>query len=128
VAKPVLAADSHAKGHRRRPVRGVRALAREVWAERRTPEPPARLAPPGAATPSAAVQADEASQEVVRDDGAAVRGIRNDAQGGPLHPPGGRLAAALEDVHAALQRHVAAQQGGQRPSAVHVEQAPSHEG
>ena len=123
-----MAADSHAKGHRRRPVRGVRALAREVWAERRTHEPPARLAPPGAATPSAAVQADEASQEVVRDDGAAVRGIRNGAPGGPLHPPGGRLAAAWEDVHAALQRHVAAQQGGQRPSAVHGEQATSHEG
>ena len=112
VAKPVLEADSHAKVHMRRPVRGVRALEQEVLAERRTPQPPSLLAPPGEATPSDAVQADEASPDVVLDDCAAVRGILNDDQGGPRHPPGVRMAEALADVHASLQRNVEAQKGG----------------
>lgn len=41
----------------------------------------------GGAVPGEAGVADEAG-EVVLGDGAAVRGIRNDDQGGPLHPPG----------------------------------------
>ena len=128
VAKPVLEADSHAKVHMRRTVRGLRALEREVLAERRTPELPPLRALPREATPSDAVQTDEESQDVVLDYCAAVRGILNDDQGGPLHPPGVRMAEALEDVPASLQRNVAAQKGGQRPSAVHGEQATSHEG
>src|SRR5712691_3631859 len=52
VAKPVLEADSHAKVHMRRTVRGLRAIEQEVFAERRTPEPPALRAPPGEGTPS----------------------------------------------------------------------------
>jgi len=118
VAKPVLEADSHAKVRMRRTVRGLRAIEREVFAERRTPEPPALLAPPCEATPPDAVQADEASQDVVLDYCAAVRGILNDDQGGPLHPPGLRMAEALEDVHASLQRNVEAQKGGRLTSAV----------
>src|SRR5712692_5244137 len=118
VAKPVLEADSHAKVHMRRTVRGLRAIEREVLAERRPPEPPALLALPGEAPPSDAVQADEASQDVVLDYCAAVRGILNDDQGGPLHPPGLRMAEALEDVHASLQRNVEAQKGGRLTSAV----------
>jgi len=84
------------------------------------PEPPALLAPPCEATPADAVQANEASQDVVLDYCAAVRGILNDDQGGPLHPPGGRMAEALEDVHASLQRNVEAQKGGRLTSAVPV--------
>jgi hypothetical protein len=84
------------------------------------PEPPALLAPPCEATPADAVQADEASQDVVLDYCAAVRGILNDDQGGPLHPPGVRMAEALEDVHASLQRNVEAQKGGRLTSAVPV--------
>jgi hypothetical protein len=118
VAKPVLEADSHAKVRMRRTVRGLRAIEREVLAERRTPEPPALFAPPRTATPPDAVQADEAAQDVVLDYCAAVRGILNDDQGGPLHPPGVRMAEALEDVHASLQRNVEAQKGGRLTSAV----------
>jgi hypothetical protein len=84
------------------------------------PEPPALLAPPCEATPADAVQANEASQDVVLDYCAAVRGLINDAQGGPLHPPGVRMAEALEDVHASLQRNVEAQKGGRLTSAVPV--------
>src|SRR6266699_4724584 len=112
VAKPVLEADSHAKVHMRRTVRGLRALEREVLAERRTPEPPALLAPPGEGTPSDTVQADEASQDVVLDYCAAVRGILNDDQGGPLHPPGVRMAEALEEGQTSLQRNLEAKKGG----------------
>jgi hypothetical protein len=112
VAKPVLEADSHAKVHMRRTVRGLRAIEREVLTEQRTPTLPAPLAPPCEATPSDAVQADAASQEVVLDYCAAVRGILNDDQGGPLHPPGIRMAEALGDVHASLQRNLEAKKGG----------------
>src|SRR3954468_4365385 len=49
VAKPVLEADSHAKVHMRRTVRGLRALEREVWAAQHAPDAP----------PFPAVQAEE---------------------------------------------------------------------
>jgi hypothetical protein len=120
VAKPVLEADSHAKVQMRRTVRGLRAIEQEVLAERRTPQPPLLLAPPREAPSSDAVQADDESQDVVLDYCAAVRGILNDDQGGPLHPPGLRMAEALADVHASLQRNVEAQKGGRRTSAVPV--------
>jgi hypothetical protein len=55
--------------------------------------------------------ADEAGQ-VVLDYCAAVRGILNDDQGGPLHPPGLRMASALQDVRASLQRNLEAKKGG----------------
>lgn len=37
---------------------------------------------------------------------AAVRGILNDDQGGPLHPPGLRMAEALAEVRASLGRNL----------------------
>ncbi len=43
---------------------------------------------------------------------AAVRGILNDDQGGPLPPPGIRMAEALGDVYASLQRNLEAKKGG----------------
>src|SRR5499426_1384403 len=118
VAKPVLEADSHAKVRMRRTVRGLRAIEQEVLSEQRTPEPPSLLAPPREATSSDAVEADDESQDIVLDYCAAVRGILNDDQGGPLHPPGLRMAAALEEVRASLQRNLAVEKGGQRTSAV----------
>ena len=120
VAKPVLEADSHAKVRMRRTVRGLRASEQEVLSEQRTPEPPSLLAPPREATSSDAVEVADESQDVVLDYGAAVRGILNDDQGGPLHPPGLRMAEALADVHASLQRNVEAQKGGRLTSAVPV--------
>ena len=64
--------------------------------------------------------ADEALPDVVLDYCAAVRGILNDDQGGPLQPPGLRMADALGDVQASLQRNLAAQKGGLRTSVWHV--------
>src|SRR6266446_3871268 len=54
---------------------------------------------------------DEAG-EVVLGYGAAVRGILNDSQGGPLHPPGVRMSEALQDVRASLARNLGAKKGG----------------
>jgi hypothetical protein len=54
---------------------------------------------------------DEAGQ-VVLDYCAAVRGILNDDQGGPLHPPGLRMAEALQEVGESLQRNLDAKKGG----------------
>ena len=46
------------------------------------------------------------AEDVVLDYCAAVRGILNDSQGGPLEPPGLRMASALEHVRASIQRNV----------------------
>ena len=51
---------------------------------------------------------------------AAGRGILNDDQGGPLHPPGLRMAEALEDVRASLQRNLEAKKGGRHTSVLRV--------
>jgi hypothetical protein len=138
VAQPGLDMDSQAKVKRRRNVRGLRAIARRVLAERRhaaTPVPPlpqespqgddtpridpaaAATATPGApgalglATPENA-PVEDAAGEVVLGSCAAVRGMLNDSQGGPLRPPGVRMREAFQDVRDALDRHLHAQKGG----------------
>src|SRR5262245_2223299 len=73
----------------------------------RTPGAPVSAAGPGKAGPAA----DEAGQ-VVLDYCAGVRGILNDDQGGPLHPPGLRMAEALQEVSESLQRSLDAKKGG----------------
>jgi hypothetical protein len=50
--------------------------------------------------------------QVVLDYCAAVRGILNDDQGGPLHPPGLRMAEALAEVRASLGRVLALNKPG----------------
>jgi hypothetical protein len=50
--------------------------------------------------------------QVVLDYCATVRGILNDDQGGPLHPPGLRMADALKEVRASLQRNLETKKGG----------------
>src|SRR5713101_4729835 len=57
---------------------------------------------------------DEAG-EVVLGYCAAVRGILNDSQGGPLHPPGVRMSEALQEVRDLLEHNLGAKKGG-RPS------------
>jgi len=99
LAKPMLEQDSHAKVQMRRKVRGLRTIERAVLREEAAPavsqEPP---------TTSAAGQ-------VVLDYCAAVRGILNDDQGGPLHPPGLRMAAALRDVRQSLESNLGTKKG-----------------
>ena len=128
VAKPMLEADSHAKVKMRNKVRGLRAIEREVLAERRTPEPqavtpaayaeaaePGRAEADAAAVPSLPSPPDDVGG-VVLDYCACVRGILNDGQGGPLHPPGLRMACALGEVRESLQKNLDAKKGGARRS------------
>jgi hypothetical protein len=102
VAKPVLEADSHAKVQMRKKVRGLRKIEQAVLKERRASgeEDVATDDPNGAVTPRAEPARSDPPRadpggDVVLDYCAAVRGILNDDQGGPLHPPrladGGRV-------------------------------------
>jgi hypothetical protein len=113
VAKPVLEADSHAKVKMRNKVRGLRAIERDVLARRR--DQAAVAVGPGQATADVApvpARPDDAGG-VVLDYCAAVRGILNDGQGGPLHPPGLRMAGALGEVRESLARNLEAKKGGE---------------
>src|SRR5215471_1615518 len=122
VAKPVLEADSHAKVKMRRTVRGLRALEREVVSARRSTALPGLASAPleerrdtlahVEEPQDTAVRGEAATQDVVLDYCAAVRGILNDDQGGPLHPPGLRMGEALGEVQASLQRNLEAKKGG----------------
>lgn len=111
VAKPVLEADSHAKVQMRRKVRGLRAVEQAVL-KKRSQEEAAAVADPPARGPTPPPPLDDAAGQVVLDYCAAVRGILNDDQGGPLHPPGLRMAEALTDVRASLQKNLDAKKGG----------------
>jgi hypothetical protein len=139
VAKPMLEADSHAKVKMRSKVRGLRAIEREVLQLRRpiataapavapaatTPTDESPAVVPAATTPVSRVPANQVpkdipaapappadASEVVLASCSAVRGILNDDQGGPLQPPGLRMAEALGDVRASLQRNLDANRGG----------------
>jgi hypothetical protein len=136
LAQPVLEMDSRAKVKMRRKVRGLRAIERRVLEEHRpaaapepTPpdEPSKTEAPPLAAASEAAAPCASSARglptageafvedeegEVVLGYCAAVRGILNDSQGGPLHPPGVRMREALQDVRDSLERNLQAQKGG----------------
>ena len=123
VAKPVLAADSHAKVQMRRKVRGLRKVERALLKHRRragngghaggdsgaTVTVTAEPATPGPA------EGDSASA-VVLDYCAAVRGILNDDQGGPLQPPGLRMADDLSEVRDSIQRNLDEKKGDSLPA------------
>ena len=132
VAQPVLDADSHAKVKMRRTIRGLRAIARAVLAEQHTALPTRTPAPAissvevrSAATPPPETPPEAEARDIVLDYCPATRGILNEEQGGPWHPPGLRRAEALGEGRAALQRNLEAQTGGLRMSASPVGPAPS---
>jgi hypothetical protein len=116
LARPVTEADSHAKVQMRKKVRGLRAIEQAVLARPKA-EAVEGLTP---RAPEAAVMAPAAGVDptgsVVLDYCTAVRGILNDDQGGPLHPPGVRMAEALTEVHASLQRDLDEEKGDSRRS------------
>jgi hypothetical protein len=123
VAKPVLEADSHAKVQMRKKVRGLRKIEQAVLKqqsaqalERIAEEDPeatvAGIVKP-ANTPASAV---DSANAVVLNYCTAVRGILNDDQGGPLHPPGLRMAGAWDEVRASIQRNLDEKKGGSQKS------------
>ena len=97
LARPTLELDSHAKVQMRKKIRGLRGIERQVLH--------GRADRPEAAAPDPAGQ-------VVLDYCCAVRGILNDDQGGPLHPPGLRMAEALSEVRDSLLRVLALNKPG----------------
>jgi hypothetical protein len=135
LAKHTLGLDSQAKVQMRQKVRGLRGIERAVLQARRvcaeavtsqadTPQAagatvgemaaPRRRTAAGAAGARAA-EAGAAAQPAVFDPAGAVvldycgcvRGILNDDQGGPLQPPGLRMAEALAQVRESLGRVLA---------------------
>src|SRR3954454_17923454 len=121
LAQPVLDADSHAQVPMRKKVRGLRTIERAVL-RRQKAEAKEDLTPQ---TPGATGTATTANQSpagvdpagsVVLDYCVAVRGILNDDQGGPLHPPGLRMAEALNEVQESIQRNLEVKKGASRRS------------
>jgi len=100
LAKPVLELDSHAKVQMRSKIRGLRAIEREVLKERAAQAAHEKhTAQERHQERSATTAATVANRmDVVLDYCAAVRGIINDSQGGPLRPPGLRMSEALGEV------------------------------
>src|SRR3954452_20484469 len=114
LARPVTEADSHAKVQMRKKVRGLRTIEQAVLQRRKAetkdaPTPDAAVTAAAAANLSAA-EFDPAGR-LVLDYCAAVRGVLNDDQGGPLHPPGLRMAEALTEVQESIQRNLDAKRG-----------------
>ena len=139
LAKPMLDADSHAKVQMRKKVRGLREIEREVLTERATAAETTAAETTAAETTAAETTAAETTaaettaaettaaettaaeasptvtvEDVVLDYCATIRGILNDNQGGPLEPPGERMAEALTEVWQSLQRNLEAKKGGPR--------------
>jgi hypothetical protein len=123
LAQPVLDADSHAKVPMRKKVRGLRAIEQAVL-KRKNAEPREDLEPddPEVTVMATAGPADrhpamvDPASGVVLAYCAAVRGILNDDHGGPLHPPGMRMAEALSEVQESIQRNLDAKKGGSQRS------------
>jgi hypothetical protein len=129
LAKPVLDADSHAKVQMRKKVRGLRTIEQAVLQRhaslRRGPSTDENASAEPEAIPGEAASPDDpascpsgtdAAGGVVLDYCTAVRGILNDDQGGPLHPPGLRMAEALGEVQESIQRNLDAKKGGPQRS------------
>jgi hypothetical protein len=123
VAKPVSEADSHTKVQMRKKVRGLRKIEQAVL---KRPGVEASVTAAGDDAPATTTvtvgpsdptppEADPAGA-VVLDYCAAVRGILNDDQGGPLQPAGLRMAAALEEVRESIRRDLDEKKGGSRSS------------
>jgi hypothetical protein len=125
VAQPVLEADSHSKVQMRKKVRGLRKIEQAVLERQSVEESrghaldgPVAMMPVDMGpmdTPAAIPDADSAGG-VVLAYCAAVRGILNNAQGGPLQPPGLLMAEALNEVRESIQRDVDEQKGGSQKS------------
>src|SRR5271157_1026351 len=123
LAKPVLEADSHAKVQMRRKVRGLRKIEQAVLKQQSAAapkslaedDPEATLTVIAGPANAPSLKSDSASA-VVLDYCAAVRGILNGDQGGPLQPPGLQMAAALKEVGESIQRNLDAKKGGSQKS------------
>ncbi len=98
LAKPVLDKDSHLKVHMRKKIRGLRSIEKATLAEIDSPSKfPERLSR----------EQNLYAAQIVLDYCAAVRGILNDNHGGPLTPPGWRMANVLATLCQSLEWNLA---------------------
>jgi len=107
LAKPTLEKDSHAKVQMRKKVRGLRAIEKEVLAEGAAKRDPGAAVEERSSAPSASAGEVQhvdptCAGQVVLDYCSAMRAILNDDQGGPLSPPGLRMAEGLREVRQSL--------------------------
>jgi len=123
VAKPVLEVDSHTKVRMRKEVRGLRKIEQAVLKRRGIDGLEEAAGADAAATMAVIIEPVESPASpadpagaVVLDYCAAVRGILNDDQGGPLRPPGLRMAQALDEVRESIQHNLDEKKGGSRRS------------
>jgi hypothetical protein len=119
VAKPVLEEDSHAKVQMRKKVRGLRKIEQAVLKQQKAEAAAALPAAAdaesaGSVAPAAAVETTASASGIVLEYCTAVRGILNDDQGGPLQPPGLRMADALSEVRESIQRNLDEKKGASR--------------
>jgi hypothetical protein len=120
LAQPVLEADSHAKVQMRKKVRGLRTIEQAVFRRQKAQTQEDLESETAETSGTATAAADrsaavvDAAGSVVLDYCAAVRGILNDDQGGPLDPPGLRMATALTEVEESLHRNLEAKKGDSR--------------
>src|SRR5262245_43169296 len=111
LAQPALEPDSHAKVQMRQKVRGLRGIERAALKRRRASTPEGS---PSAAAEVPVAAPDDPAGDVVLEYCAVVRGILNNDQGGPLHPPGLGMSDALTEVRKSLGRNLAAEKGASR--------------
>lgn len=118
LAKPILEEDSHAKVQMRRKVRGLRDIEKRLLKEQnsqgeRGEHAAQKVNKRRARTIATGSQTDNEAEarSVVFDYCGAVRGILNNDQGGPLMPPGLRMAQALEQVRQSIERSATASSG-----------------
>jgi hypothetical protein len=123
LAKPVLERDSHSKVQMRRKVRGLRKVEQAVLQRQGAAVPKGRAGDDAEATVTmiagpadAPPDESDSAGAVVLDYCAAVRGILNSDQGGPLQPPGLIMAEALNEVRESIQRNLDAKKGGSKRS------------
>lgn len=123
VAKPVLEADSHAKVQMRKKVRGLRKIEQAVLKQQSSQTSKSVVADAPEATAAVIAESTNmpapevnSANAVVLEYCAAVRGILNDDQGGPLHPPGLRMADSLDEVRASIERNLDEKKGGSQKS------------
>lgn len=114
LAKPVLELDSHAKVRMRNKIRGLRGVEREALKLRAAHGAAHAANRDEQGGPAATLVFEVTGVGVALDYCAAVRGIINDSQGGPLRPPGMRMARALGEVKQSLRRNVRLKKGGKR--------------
>jgi hypothetical protein len=100
VAKPVLEADSSAKVEMRKKIRGLREVERGM--QKSIDE-----------KVQAGAMEENLRENAVIDYCSALRGILSDDQGGPLHPPGLRMAEGVKEVRESLSECLQMKTGGE---------------